>query len=300
MPAISMILVPGQWSRHGGPPRRREAARCGPPSCSRATRVADRRRRRSPATAARAGRGPCRRAAAGWRRGSPRRSRCRRVGRDQGVVAAVDDERRHVHGGAAPPCGRRWRRWRRADGPRPPGRTPGRTRPPPWPGQRRVEPPLGRPGPRCARRSRCGVARSVGGGVSSTASASGVGLPSSRVAGRAHDRRQAAAAVGVLDGDRLGDHPAHRRAEDVGPLDAEVVEQADGVGGHVRQRVRHGRQLAAAEAGRHHGHRIGLLAVEVRGQPDVAVVVADHVATPRREAPRRTRRPRRSSGRRGP
>ena len=48
----------------------------------------------------------------------------------------------------------------------------------------------------------------------------------------------------VLDGHRLGDHPAHRRPDDVGALDAEVVEQADGVGGHVGQRVGHRRAAA--------------------------------------------------------
>ena len=49
---------------------------------------------------------------------------------------------------------------------------------------------------------------------------------------------------GCLDRHRLGDHPAHRGADHVGALDAEVVEQADGVGGHVGQQVRHLRRQA--------------------------------------------------------
>ena len=51
--------------------------------------------------------------------------------------------------------------------------------------------------------------------------------------------------LGVLDGHRLHDHAAHRGAHDVGPLDAEVVEQADGVGGHVGQLVGHGASPAS-------------------------------------------------------
>ena len=69
--------------------------------------------------------------------------------------------------------------------------------------------------------------------------------------------------VGVLDRHRLHDHPAHRRAGDVGPFDAEVVEQADPVGGHVGQRVGDLRQRVAGELRRHHGHRVGALPVEL-------------------------------------
>ena len=36
---------------------------------------------------------------------------------------------------------------------------------------------------------------------------------------------------------RLGDHAAHRDADDVGALDAELVEQAGAVVGHVGQSV---------------------------------------------------------------
>ena len=40
------------------------------------------------------------------------------------------------------------------------------------------------------------------------------------------------------DRDRLGDHAAHRGADDVRLVDPEVVEQADAVAGHVGERVR--------------------------------------------------------------
>ena len=83
----------------------------------------------------------------------------------------------------------------------------------------------------------------------------------------------------MLDGDGLGDHPAHRRTEDVRPLDAEVIEQADSIGCHVRQGVRDWRELLALEAGRHDRHRVGGLAVEMGRQPTVAVVEADDVST---------------------
>ena len=56
--------------------------------------------------------------------------------------------------------------------------------------------------------------------------------------------RERADPLRVLDGDRLGDHPAHRRADDVGGVDAEVVEQADGVVGHVGEQVGRGDVLA--------------------------------------------------------
>ena len=74
----------------------------------------------------------------------------------------------------------------------------------------------------------------------------------------------------------LRDHAAHRRADDMGALDAEVVQQALHVVGHVDQRVGH---LAAAA--RHVAQHprvdraVGLLAVQLRRQAGVAVVEAD-------------------------
>ena len=84
------------------------------------------------------------------------------------------------------------------------------------------------------------------------------GLPDRRLTGRRHDRGEGRHAFGVLDREDLGDHRAHRTSPDVGAFDRERVEQADGVGGHVGQRV--ARPLG-----------------EVRAEPDVAVVEADHL-----------------------
>ena len=41
----------------------------------------------------------------------------------------------------------------------------------------------------------------------------------------------------MLDGHRLDDHPAHRQAHHVGPLDSVGVEHGEGVVGHVAQPV---------------------------------------------------------------
>jgi hypothetical protein len=77
--------------------------------------------------------------------------------------------------------------------------------------------------------------------------------------------------------EHLRDHPAHRRADDVRPVDPKMVEEAAGVFGHVDERVRH--RAAAPErvpddAGVH--RPVGLLPGHLRRQADVAVVVADH------------------------
>ena len=75
------------------------------------------------------------------------------------------------------------------------------------------------------------------------------------------------------DGDGLRDHAAHRYADDVRALDVQGREQPDGIVGHVLQSVRGVRCIAA-----HEFHRVGSRnAGEVRGEPDVAVVEADHV-----------------------
>ena len=41
--------------------------------------------------------------------------------------------------------------------------------------------------------------------------------------------------------DLLGDHPAHRCADDVSAIDVELVEDGNGVTGHICDRVRGGR-----------------------------------------------------------
>jgi hypothetical protein len=69
----------------------------------------------------------------------------------------------------------------------------------------------------------------------------------------------------------LRDHPPHRGADDVGGVDAEVVHQADRVGGHVAEQV--GGAAAAAEhhvdPGRHPSR------LDLGRAADVAVVEAD-------------------------
>jgi hypothetical protein len=39
----------------------------------------------------------------------------------------------------------------------------------------------------------------------------------------------------MIDGDQLGDHPAHRGADDVRGADPKVIEQTNRVGGHLIQ-----------------------------------------------------------------
>ena len=130
---------------------------------------------------------------------------------------------------------------------------------------------------RARRRSSIASSRSVAGGWSSTASASGVGAPTSGSPVVDMIDVSVQHAVGVLDGDRLRDHPAHRRADDVGAVDAEVVEQAGRVGRHVgqdgtaRRRSRRSSAFASSAA-----KSIGA-DVDLRRQADVAVVEADDV-----------------------
>ena len=64
---------------------------------------------------------------------------------------------------------------------------------------------------------------------------------------RAHER-QRAHAVGPQHGDELGDGAAHRGADDVGALDADVVEHGDGVGCHLVEVVVADRLVAAPGA----------------------------------------------------
>ena len=84
--------------------------------------------------------------------------------------------------------------------------------------------------------------------------------------------------------ERLGDHPAHRDADEVRGPELERVDQAGGVVGHVVERVLLGVEAAAHRAGPRSGGRS-------RGVPraaDVAVVEADDVEALARRAARRT------------
>ena len=151
----------------------------------------------------------------------------------------MDDERRQRGPGRGPTCGPCWRRWRRLAR---------RTVRSPAPLDRRssasvrgcvgieVRPRGHTEDLDAALDGRVGVSRGAG------------ELPQLEqqrplhpavlvVAGVGHDRRQAAHAAGVPDGERLGDHPAHRGADDVGPVDLERVEEGGRIVGHVVDRV---------------------------------------------------------------
>ena len=78
----------------------------------------------------------------------------------------------------------------------------------------------------------------------------------------------------MTDRDLLGDHPAHRGADDVGALDAEVVQEPDGVGCHVREEVAGAGQSAGGDGSQQlPGRR--RRCVDDRRAADVAVVEAD-------------------------
>ena len=94
-------------------------------------------------------------------------------------------------------------------------------------------------------------------------------------AGGGHDRGQGPHPLGPQQRHRLHDHAAHRDADDVRGLEAEVVQQAEGVVGHVVERVRRPGRAAAADEGLHE-HPPGDPARGPRGAAGVAVVVADH------------------------
>ena len=75
----------------------------------------------------------------------------------------------------------------------------------------------------------------------------------------------------MLDGHRLRNSASHGRADDVCLLEAEHVQQSHRVGSHIRQRVRHRRQVAGERRGqvRRRGIR------QVCGEPGVTIVEAD-------------------------
>ena len=89
------------------------------------------------------------------------------------------------------------------------------------------------------------------------------------------DRHHRARALGMLGGHDLHDHPAHRGAHHVRLVDAQRVEQAERIGGHVVEVIGCVRPFAL-----HHlldrrgkvGHAPG---IEARGEARVAIVVAD-------------------------
>ena len=100
-------------------------------------------------------------------------------------------------------------------------------------------------------------------------------LAAPAAAGVRHHRRQRQHAIGMPCGERLGDHPAHRDAGDMGALDAEMVEQADRVERHIGERVAGADAAREQLPGRRRRQR-----VQVRRPARVAVVEADDAEAP--------------------
>ncbi len=78
----------------------------------------------------------------------------------------------------------------------------------------------------------------------------------------------------MIDGHQLGDESAHRCADHVRGSDAQGVEQADAVVGHVVERVS---RLSTARERCHHIRLAG--AFHLRRETDVSVVVANDMET---------------------
>ena len=206
------------------------------------------------------------------------------------VGGAVHDERRDAQARAAAGCGcPGWSR--RASGAAPRRWTSrGRRSPRPWPAPRpgRSGRPASRSSPRsrrCPRRtpSRPRPRRSI-----STGSRRGCCQPTDRlpvvdmmlVSDRTRPR--------VLDGHRLRDHAAHRDPDHVGGLEAEVVEQGDGVGGHVASA--YGARTRRPAKARTSIDRV-TRPPHLGGPAGVAVVVADDVEAALGEHPAELRVP---------
>ena len=116
-----------------------------------------------------------------------------------------------------------------------------------------------------------------------------------------HDQRQRRDPVGMAARQHLRDHAAHRRADDVRALDAEVVEQALHVVGHVDERVGHRAACGPSRGAHPRVYRaVGPLTVHLGRQPDVAVVEADDPIARARPAARRTRPATSAAARRRP
>ena len=172
---------------------------------------------------------------------------------DERIVGAVHDERRNGKRPERPRSCRRTRRSQRAAGRRRRDRWRGRRRVPVR--HRRSASSSSNPGEPMTRtidtvRS-IASSRVAAGGDSSAANARCVACPTDgspvldmiEVSDRTRSR--------MFDRGGLGDHPAHRRADEVRAVQPERVEQPDGVGGHVRQPVgRRRRCRRAAPPGR--------------------------------------------------
>ena len=106
-------------------------------------------------------------------------------------------------------------------------------------------------------------------------------VPSS---GRRHDRSQTFRPSGMVDRHQLGDHAAHRGADNVGAADAERVHEADRIVGHVIERIGNVRYLPGGDL-RQQRARLGRRpAREVGRLTDVAVVEPHDAESPGRQA----------------
>ena len=89
-----------------------------------------------------------------------------------------------------------------------------------------------------------------------------------------HDGAEAEHPLRVVDGQLLGDHPAHRHTDDVSDGHVEVVEQRHGILGHVRQEVVGLREPSVGERLEQRGPA-GHRPLGLRRQADVPVVHPD-------------------------
>ncbi len=94
------------------------------------------------------------------------------------------------------------------------------------------------------------------------------------VAGIRHDRGKASHLFGVTNGERLRNHAAHRHADHVGRCNAQRVEEARRIVGHIGQQVASARR-SAKQRSEHCPNGTRRFPVELRRQPHVAVIERD-------------------------
>jgi hypothetical protein len=110
----------------------------------------------------------------------------------------------------------------------------------------------------------------------------GADLADGRIATGGHERDEGAEAVGMLDGHGLRDLATHGGTEDVSFFDAEGIEEAGGVGGHIGEGVGGGGVIAGESGGeigrRSGGHVGGMAGVAIVEADDLDTVIDKHVA----------------------
>ena len=114
------------------------------------------------------------------------------------------------------------------------------------------------------------------------------------VAARGHDRSEAKHALREARRQHLRDHAAHRGADDVRAHDSQAVQQADGIAGHVFQRIgrahrqaerrgSHGQQQVAALASRRAPRKAAIAIVEAHDAVAARHQAAAEVVRPARQ-----------------